>query len=75
MATKELRAARHKYKAAYTTYMHCVHALSDASQQGTWPTAELLKLDEQAFNDLVSLRQALLNALYEHTHVHKASAA
>lgn len=27
MATKELRDLLHKYKVAYTTYMHCVHAL------------------------------------------------
>ncbi len=27
MATKELRELLHKYKVAYTTYMHCVHAL------------------------------------------------
>jgi hypothetical protein len=36
MATKELRELRHKYKAAYTSYMHCVQALSDATQAGVW---------------------------------------
>jgi hypothetical protein len=32
MATKELRELRHRYKEAYTKYMSCVQALSDASQ-------------------------------------------
>ncbi len=34
MATKELRELRHKFKVAYTSYMHCVQAISDASQNG-----------------------------------------
>ena len=42
MATKELRELRHKYKAAYTDYMSCVQALSDASQKGDWPSADTL---------------------------------
>jgi hypothetical protein len=67
MATKELRELRHKYKAAYTSYMHCVQALSDATQNGTWPPPEVLKLEDQALNELISLRQALLNALQAHT--------
>jgi hypothetical protein len=66
MATKELRELRHKYKAAYTSYMHCVQALSDASQTGIMPAAEVLKLEEKAFNDLTALRQDLLDALYAH---------
>ena len=66
MATKERRELRHKYKAAYTSYMHCVQALSDASQKGEWLTAELVTLEENAFNELSSLRQALLDALYAH---------
>jgi hypothetical protein len=37
MATNELRELRHKYKAAYTTYLSCVQALSEASQQGCDP--------------------------------------
>jgi hypothetical protein len=44
--------------------MHCVQALSDASQAGVWPTAEVLRLEESALNDLTFLRQALLDALY-----------
>ena len=66
MSTKELRELRHKYKAAYTSYMHCVQALSEASQQGVWPSAEVLRLEEQALNELTFLRQALLDALYAH---------
>lgn len=46
--------------------MHCVQALSDASQTGIMPAAEVLKLEEKAFNDLTALRQDLLDALYAH---------
>ena len=67
MATKELRELRHKYKAAYTSYMHCVTALSDASERGEWPTAEILKLDEQALHALALAHQALLDALSAHS--------
>ena len=66
MATKELRELRHKYKAAYTSYMQSVQALSDASHSGVWPSAEVLKLEEQALNELTFARQALLDALYAH---------
>ena len=66
MATKELREARHKYKAAYTTYMQSVQALSDASQNGVWPTAEVLKLEDKSLQELNVLRQALLDGLYAH---------
>jgi hypothetical protein len=66
MATKELRELRHKYKAAYTTYMQSVQALSDASQAGIWPSAEVLKVEEKALNELTFMRQALLDALYAH---------
>ena len=34
MATEKLRELRHNYKAAYTEYMNCVHALSIASVEG-----------------------------------------
>jgi len=74
MATKELRELRHKYKAAYTSYMHSVQALSDAGQNGEWPTAEILKIEEQALHDLTFSRQALLDALYAHAHASKKSA-
>ena len=67
MATKDLRELRHKYKAAYTSYMHCVQALSDASQSGTWPSAEVLQLEEKSLNDLTTLRRDLLDALYAHS--------
>ena len=66
MATKELRELRHKYKAAYTSYMLCVQALSDASQTGVLPSAEVLELENKAFHELTVLRQALLSALQVH---------
>jgi hypothetical protein len=46
--------------------MHCVQALSGATHDGVWPSAEVLKLEEQALQELTSLRQALLDALYAH---------
>jgi len=67
MATKELRELRHKYKSAYTEYMHSVQALSDASQPGEWPSDEIRKLDEQALHALALAHQALLDALYAHS--------
>ncbi len=67
MATDEIRDLRHKYKAAYTTYPSCVQALSDASQRGSWPAPDVLGNEERAFNELSFLRQALLDALYEHS--------
>lgn len=67
MATRELRELRHQYKTAYTSYMQCVQALSDAAQKGVWPSAEVLTLEEQTINELRSLRKALLGALHEHT--------
>ena len=67
MATKELRELRHRFKEAYTTYMTCVQALSDASRDGVWPLPEVLAREERAHNELSFLRQALLDALYEHT--------
>lgn len=66
MATSELRDLRHRYKTAYTSYMHSVHALSDASQNGEWPTAEVLRLEDEALQELNSLRRDLLDALYAH---------
>jgi hypothetical protein len=44
--------------------MQSVQALSDASQTGIWPSAEVLKLEEAALNHLTFVRQALLDALY-----------
>ena len=67
MATKELRELRHRYKTAYTSYMQSVQSLSDASQQGVWPSAEIMKLEDQVFNELAFLRRALLDALYGHS--------
>jgi hypothetical protein len=67
MANKELRELRHKYKAAYTSYMQSVQALSDATQNGIWPSAAVLQVEEQSLNELTAVRQALLDALYAHT--------
>ena len=66
MATKELRELRHQYKAAYTSYMQSVQALSDATQRGQWPASEVLLLEERGLKELTFLRQALLDALYAH---------
>jgi hypothetical protein len=66
MATKDLQKLRHQYKAAYTTYMGCVQALSDASEKGIWPSPEILGAEERALNELTLTRQALLDALYAH---------
>jgi hypothetical protein len=67
MATKELRELRHRYKSAYTTYMSSVQALSDASETGKWPSHEVLKRETAALDELRSVRQALLDALYVHS--------
>jgi hypothetical protein len=67
LATKELQELRHKYKIAYTSYMHSVQAISDASQNGVWP-AEVVTVEEKAVNELMFVRQALLDALYSHAH-------
>jgi hypothetical protein len=66
MATKELQALRLGYKAAYTAYMNCVQALSDASQRGVWPSQKVLTTEEKALAELTFARQALLDALFEH---------
>jgi hypothetical protein len=68
LATNELRELRHRYKAAYTVYLTCVQALSDASQKGVWLSAEIREKEEKVFSELTFLRQALLDALYAHTH-------
>ena len=66
MATNELRELRHRYKAAYTIYLTCVQALSDASQEGRWPSAETLQAEEKALNELTLTRRALLAALRQY---------
>lgn len=68
IATFELRELRHKYGEAYTHYLSCVQALSEASQKGVWPSAEKLRADEKAFNELAFARRVLTDMLYEHTH-------
>ena len=67
MATKELRELRHKYKVAYTDYMASVQALSEASHIGMWPAVEVVNREEKAINELLAIRQALLDALNAHT--------
>jgi hypothetical protein len=46
--------------------MQSVQALSDASQAGIWPSAEVLAVEEKALNELTFMRQALMDALYAH---------
>jgi hypothetical protein len=65
VATKDLRTLRHRYKEAYTAYMTCVHALSDASQQGVWPEDNVRLNDQKKFNELAFARMLLLDALAE----------
>ena len=67
MATSKLRELRLNYKAAYTGYMNCVHALSIASLKGEWLTANEIAADERAFNALSFARRILLDELREHT--------
>ena len=74
MATKELQEFRHQYKEAYTTYLSCVQAVSDASQKGEWLSQQTATLEERAFNQLALKRQALLDALYEYAHPNKRKA-
>jgi hypothetical protein len=58
---KEL--GRRRYHIAYTTYLSCLETLADASQRGESPSAEALKNEADAFNELTSTRQAFLDAL------------
>jgi hypothetical protein len=67
MATKDLRELRLAYKAAFTTYMRSVQALSEASRNGELPIAAVLNAERGAFNDLKAIREALLRALAAHT--------
>ena len=72
MATKELQVLRLRYKAAYTAYMNCVHEISEASAQGQWPTEKMLKADEAALKELVTVHAELLAGLWEHCHKEKS---
>jgi len=67
MATRELRLLRHRSKAAYTTYVHSVTALSNATESGAWPTQEVRLLEEQSLDELMTIRQTLLDELYAHS--------
>jgi len=66
MATPELQKLRHDYKIAYTTYLHCVQELSQASEQGRCPPDAILIEEEQALTDLTASRRVLLEALCRH---------
>ena len=66
MPTKTIRDLRHKYKVAYTAYMSCVHALSDAGLRGEVPGKEILERERRAFDDIAETRKALLRALAEY---------
>lgn len=67
MATKELRELRHRYKSAYTQYMSCVQALSDASTRGEWPPTDMVQREHATFAELAFVRHELLQKLKEHT--------
>ena len=63
MADKALRVLRHRYRTAYTAYMACVHALSDANEKGARPLNEVLKLEASALKELNQSRDAFLAAI------------
>jgi hypothetical protein len=63
MATKELRVLRHKYRTAYTAYMSCVHALSDAGENGDRPPNDLLEAEAEALSALMAARGSFLAAI------------
>lgn len=67
MATKDLRELRLQYKAAFTTYMRSVQALSEASHNGDLPAAAVLRTERKAFDELTAVREALLSALKKHS--------
>jgi hypothetical protein len=67
MASRDLHEQLHKYKAAYTAYMQSVHALSDAGKAGIWPSAEVLEIEEQSLNELLRVRQELLDTLFAYS--------
>jgi hypothetical protein len=69
MATAELRKLRHNYKVAYTSYLHCVQELSEASAKGECPPDAVLSGEEKALTDLTAARRVLLEALCRHRSV------
>jgi hypothetical protein len=52
--------------------MRSVQTLSDASQNGELPPAEVLRSELEAFDALTAVRQALLETLRAHTQEKKA---
>jgi len=73
MATKELRELRHKYKSAYTSYMHCVREFSDASERGEMPGQEVVDAESAAFTELMLVRHELMERLREHSEKKQAA--
>jgi hypothetical protein len=67
VATKELRELRHRYKEAYTVYMHSVQELSEASRRGELPSQQVLFAEDHAIHALNFTRVALLNGLLKHS--------
>ncbi len=68
MTTENLQALRLTYKAAYTEYMKCVHALALSSERGEWLSDTEIRTAEKVFGELSFARRALMDALYDHTH-------
>jgi hypothetical protein len=64
MATNGLDEAGRRYRVAYTLYMPWVHEVADAVQRREWLSREVEAAEEKAFNELVSSRQAVFDALY-----------
>jgi hypothetical protein len=63
MTSAELNDLRRKCEAAYTTYLSCFETLLDASQRGDRPSAEALTMEQDAFNEMMSARRAVLEVL------------
>lgn len=58
-----LEKLRLEYKAAFTAYMTCVQALSDAGLRGERPSQEVLADEVRALKRLMDAREALLKAV------------
>src|SRR5215203_1514936 len=56
MSLKELAKFLHRYRAAYTAYLSCVHSMSDACQ-GRGSVEDILSAEEEAYDELGSARQ------------------
>jgi hypothetical protein len=63
VATKERRDLRHKYRTAYTSYMSCIHALSDASEQNGLPAKDIFEKEANGISELNAARDAFVEVL------------